>query len=38
MRLRLAGTIGEIVIILGLMSQYEQAAKEMRDASRTTSE
>jgi len=36
MRLRLAGTIGEIVAILGLMAQYEAEEKERRNASRTT--
>ena len=38
MRLRLEGTIGEIVAILGLMAQYEQEDKERANASRTTSE
>ena len=36
MRLRLAGKIGEIVAILGLMARYEQEDKERQDASRNT--
>ena len=35
-KLRLGGTIGEIVAILKLMADYEQVQKEVRDASRTT--
>ena len=35
-KLKLGGTIGEIVAILKLMAQYEQEDKERKDASRTT--
>jgi len=34
-KLRIGGTIGEIVAILKLMAEYERVQKEVRDARRT---